>query len=44
MDLRPKTNAAMLWDTGYTKGRLFKGRIGKGKETKNLNEVDVHTV
>jgi hypothetical protein len=42
--LQIKTNAAILWDTGHTKGRLCKGRIGQGKETKNLNEVDVLTV
>jgi hypothetical protein len=41
---RPKTNAAVLWDMGHTKGRLCKGGIGQGKETKNLNEVDVLTV
>jgi hypothetical protein len=29
---------------GHTKGRLCKGGIGKGKETKNLNEVDVLTI
>jgi hypothetical protein len=29
---------------GHTKGSLCKGGIGEGKETKNLNEVDVLTV
>jgi hypothetical protein len=29
---------------GHTKGKLDKGGIGQGKETKNLNEVDVLTV
>jgi hypothetical protein len=29
---------------GHTKGRLCKGEIGQGKETKNLNMVDVLTV
>jgi hypothetical protein len=43
-DYRPKTNAAILWDTSHTKERLCKGGIGQGKETKNLNEVDVLTV
>jgi hypothetical protein len=43
-DCRPKTNSAVLWDTGHTKGRLCKGKIRQGKETKNLNEVDVLTV
>jgi hypothetical protein len=31
---RPKRNAAILRDMGHTKGRLWKGGIGKGKETK----------
>jgi hypothetical protein len=26
-DYRPKTNAAILWDTGHTKRRLCKGGI-----------------
>jgi hypothetical protein len=43
-DCRPKTNAAILWDTVHIKGRLCKVEIGQGKETKNLNEVDVLTV
>jgi hypothetical protein len=37
-DCRLKTNAAILWDMGHTKGRLCKGQIGEGKETKNLGE------
>jgi hypothetical protein len=41
---RPKRNAAILWDMGHTKGRQHMGGIGKGTETKNLNEVDVLTV
>jgi hypothetical protein len=40
-DYRPKTNAAILWNMGHTKGRLCKGGIGQGKETENLNVVDV---
>jgi hypothetical protein len=44
VDCRPKTNAAIFWDTGHTKGRLCKGGIGQGKETKNLNKVDVLTL
>jgi hypothetical protein len=28
----------------HTKGRMSMGGIGKGKETKNLNVVDVLTV
>jgi hypothetical protein len=43
-DCRPKANAAILRDMGHTKGRLCKGGSGQGKETKNLNEVDVLTV
>jgi hypothetical protein len=41
MDCRPKTNVAILWDMDHTKERLGKGGIGQGKETKNLNDVDV---
>jgi hypothetical protein len=33
-DFRPKTNAAMLWDRGHTKGRLCKGGIGQGRKLK----------
>jgi hypothetical protein len=43
-DYRLKTNAVILWDTGYTKVKLCKGGIGQGKETKNLNVVDMLTV
>jgi hypothetical protein len=25
VDCRPKTNVPILWDTGHTKGRLYKG-------------------
>jgi hypothetical protein len=39
---RRKINAAILWDTGDTKGRLYTRGIGQGKETKNLNVVDVY--
>jgi hypothetical protein len=41
VDYRPKTNAAILWDTGHTKGRLCIGGIGQGKATKNLDVVDM---
>jgi hypothetical protein len=34
----------MLWDMGHTQGRLPTGGIGQGKETKNLNVVNVLTV
>jgi hypothetical protein len=44
VDCSPKTNVAILWDMGHTKGRLCKGGIGQGKETKNMNEVDGLTV
>jgi hypothetical protein len=30
-DCRPKRNAVILWDMDYTKGRLCKGVIMKGK-------------
>jgi hypothetical protein len=38
---RPKTNAAVLC---HTRGRLCKGVIRQGKETKNSNDIDVLTV
>jgi hypothetical protein len=38
------TNAAILWDAGHTKGRSHMGGIEQGKETKNLNVVDVLSV
>jgi hypothetical protein len=41
---RPETDTAILWNKGHTEGRLRKGGIGQGKETKNFNEVDVLTV
>jgi hypothetical protein len=41
MYYRPKTNAVILLGMGHTKGRTCMGRIGKGKETQNLNVVDV---
>jgi hypothetical protein len=41
---RHKTNAAILWDTGHTKGRPYTEGIGQGKGTKNLNVVDLLTV
>jgi hypothetical protein len=46
VDSTPKTNAAILGDTGHTKGRCdqCRGGIGQGKETRNLNEGDVLTV
>jgi hypothetical protein len=43
-DYRPKINAAILLDMGHTKGRPHMGGIGKGKETKTLNAVDVFTI
>jgi hypothetical protein len=43
-DYRPKTNAVILFDMGLTKAILCTGGIGQGKETKNLNVVDVLTV
>jgi hypothetical protein len=43
-DYKHKTNAAILLDTGHTKGRLLTGGIGKGKKAKSLNVVNVLTV
>jgi hypothetical protein len=40
----PKTNAVILWDVVHTKGMLCTGGMGQGKETKNLNVVDMLTV
>jgi hypothetical protein len=40
-DYRPKTNAVILQNMGHTKGRPCMGGIGQGKETENLNVVDV---
>jgi hypothetical protein len=44
MGYNPKRNAAILLHTGHIKGRLHKGGIGQGKETKNLNMVDAFTL
>jgi hypothetical protein len=44
VNYRSKTNIAILWDTGHTKGRLHTRWIGQGKETKYLNVIDVLTV
>jgi hypothetical protein len=44
IDYRFTTNAAILQDMGHTKGRPHLGGIGKVKETKNLNVVDVFTI
>jgi hypothetical protein len=44
VNYRAKTNAEILLDTDHTKGRLCMGGIGKGKEIKNLDVVDVLTV
>jgi hypothetical protein len=42
-DYKPKTNSVILLDMGHTlKGCM--GGIRKGKETRNLNVVDVLTV
>jgi hypothetical protein len=43
-DYRPQTNAVISWNTGQAKGRSCMGEIRQGKETKNLNVVDVLTV
>jgi hypothetical protein len=39
-----KTNGTILWDMDHTKESLGKGQIKQGKETKNMNNVDVLTV
>jgi hypothetical protein len=44
VDYSPTTKAAIFWDTGHTKVRPYTVGIGKGKETKNLNVVDVLSV
>jgi hypothetical protein len=41
---RSQTNTVILLDMDHTKGRLYMGGIGQGKEIKNLNVVDVLTV
>jgi hypothetical protein len=33
VDYRPKTNAAILWDMGHTKGKPHTGGIRQGKES-----------
>jgi hypothetical protein len=43
VDCSPKTNATILCNMGHTKKKPFNGRIGQGKETKTLNEVDLST-
>jgi hypothetical protein len=43
-DYRPKTHASILWDMDHTKGTPHTGRIRQGKETKNLNVIDVLSV
>jgi hypothetical protein len=35
VDYRPKTNAAVLWHMGHTKGRLCTGEGRQGTETKS---------
>jgi hypothetical protein len=44
VEYKPKTNVAILWVTCHTKRRSHMGEIGQGKETKNLNVVDVFSV
>jgi hypothetical protein len=34
VDYRPKVNAAILLDTGYTKGRPYTEGQGKGRKSK----------
>jgi hypothetical protein len=44
VDYRTETNGVVLLDMGHMKERTHMGGIGKGKETENLNVVDVLTV
>jgi hypothetical protein len=44
VDYRPKTNAAILWDTGHTKGRLCTEGKGQERDNKNLNVFDMLVV
>jgi hypothetical protein len=44
VDYRPTTNAVILLDMGHTLTGECPGRLGKEKETYNLNLVDVLTV
>jgi hypothetical protein len=37
----PPQNAAILWEKSHAKGRLRTGKIGQGKEIRNLNVLDV---
>jgi hypothetical protein len=39
-----KTYSVILWDTGHIKGKSFTGGIEEGKETKNLNVVDLFSL
>jgi hypothetical protein len=44
VDYRPKTNAAIFWDSVESKEISCTGGIEQGQETKNLNVVDVLSV
>jgi hypothetical protein len=44
VDYRSKTNAAILWEADHTKRKSHTRRYGQGKETKNLNVVDLLSV
>jgi hypothetical protein len=44
VDCRPKTNAAILLDTGHTLRETVHGRDREREENKKLNVVNVLTV
>jgi hypothetical protein len=44
VEYRTDTNAEILWNTGYTKGRSCTGGAGHMKEIKNLNMVDILSI
>jgi hypothetical protein len=44
VDYRPEANTVIILDMDHTKGRPHMRGIVQGKETKNLNVVDVLTV
>jgi hypothetical protein len=44
VEYRPKAYATLLWNISNNEGRLPTEGTEQGKETKNLNEVDVLTV
>jgi hypothetical protein len=43
-DYRPTTDTTILWASGHAKVRPLMGGIEQGKETQNLNMLDMFTV